>query len=184
MAQQPAPEIVRLYSETVQWTDNIIKRVQPAQLSAPTPCTEWNVQALLNHMVGGTVMYAATLSGTEASRPTEDAKLEDFLAGANKVLDLVKAPGATEKMVTTRRGEVKAGEYLENAFMDALTHGWDLAVATGQDATMPVYLAQACYDKWAPKAEGMRGRAFGPEVQAPEGASTQVRLLGVLGRQG
>jgi uncharacterized protein (TIGR03086 family) len=184
MTQQPASEIVRLYIETVQWTDSIIRRVRPSQLGAPTPCAEWNVQALLNHMAGGTVMYAATLSGTEASRPTEDAKLEDFLAGSNTVVDLVSVPGATEKMVTTRRGEVKAGEYLENAFMDALTHGWDLAIATGQDATMPPHLAQACYDRWALKAEGMRGRAFGSEVQVPEGASIQVKLLGVLGRQG
>ena len=183
MAQQPTPDIVQLYRETVQWTGDIIARIRPDQLASQTPCAEWNVQQLLNHMVGGTVMSAATLSGTEAVRPTEDVKGEEFVARAKQVLELAGAPGATEKTVTTRRGDVTAGEYMENAFVDALTHGWDLAIATGQDAIMPAHLAQACYEQWVTKVEGYRGRAFGPAVEAPGDASVQVKLLGVLGRR-
>jgi uncharacterized protein (TIGR03086 family) len=184
MAQASGSENIRLYRETAEWTGAIIDQIKPDQLNNPTPCTEWDVQALLNHMVGATAMYIATISGTEVNRPTEAVGKSDFVAGAKKVLELAEVPGATERIVTTRRGDLTVREFLENSFVDALAHGWDLAIATNQDPTIPEHLAQACYDRWLPKIENSRGRAFGAEVVVAENASIQSKLLGILGRQG
>ena len=69
------------------------------------------------------------------------------------------------------------------AATDQLVHGWDLAVATGQDATMPDDLAEAAFGmvdgRLTPER---RGAAFAAEVPAADGASTQDRLLAYVGR--
>lgn len=76
------------------------------------------------------------------------------------------------------------GQLLTAFFMETLVHGWDLAKATGQSADMPADLAETCYAIFGPMADGMReSGAFGPRVEAASGASTQVKLLGALGRR-
>ncbi|HJY94681.1 MAG TPA: TIGR03086 family protein, partial [Streptosporangiaceae bacterium] len=66
-----------------------------------------------------------------------------------------------------------------------LVHGWDLAVATGQDYTLDPELIKACRQVIEPQLEAFRSAgALGPEVTVPAGASAQTRLLALLGRNG
>ena len=184
MTQQANHDPAGLYEGAVQWTGAKLKGVQPQQQKDPTPCTDWDVPALMNHLVDGATRAVAVLSGTEYQKPSVDGTASDYEALTNKALEFVKAPGAMEKIVKGFRGDVVAGEYLVGSFMDTLTHGWDLAVATKQDATMPAHLAEACYTIYEPRKDRMRGgTAFGPEVEVPENASTQVKLLGIFGRK-
>ncbi len=65
-----------------------------------------------------------------------------------------------------------------------LVHGWDLAVATGQDATLDPRLAAACLDVVKPQADMLRASgAFGSQIDTPPGADPQTRLLHLLGRR-
>ena len=183
MTQQAMPTAAELYEGAVRSTCKIAAAIQPGQLDNPTPCTEWNVQAVLNHLATGAARALATLSGTEAQEPTGDATAADFADTTTKVLELAKAPGALEKTVTTRRGEVPAGEFLTGSFMDTLIHGWDLAMATGQDTTLPADLVEACYAAFEPRIDKERtGGPFATYVATPEDTSAQVKLLGLLGR--
>ena len=77
----------------------------------------------------------------------------------------------------------KTGPSLGIAFTDLLLHGWDLAKATGQDATMPDGLAEAAYKIVHVRLTNEeRQGVFGPEVAISQGVSGQDRLLGYTGR--
>ena len=70
-------------------------------------------------------------------------------------------------------------------FMDALIHTWDLATATGQDASLDPELVDACIAMFLPDMPE-RGRAsglVGPAVDVPDDASPQDRLLAAMGRR-
>jgi uncharacterized protein (TIGR03086 family) len=77
-------------------------------------------------------------------------------------------------------GEIYAG----HRYIDVLIHGWDLAVATGQDSTLDPVLVETCWEIVRPQQDLLRGSgAFGTEVEVPDDADSQTRLLAVLGRR-
>jgi uncharacterized protein (TIGR03086 family) len=74
--------------------------------------------------------------------------------------------------------------YAGHRFIDVLIHGWDLAVATGQNTKLDADLVKACLAVVEPQAELLRGSGgFGDHVDVPEGADPQTRLLVLLGRR-
>jgi uncharacterized protein (TIGR03086 family) len=78
----------------------------------------------------------------------------------------------------------KTGPALGIAFSDLLVHTWDLAQATGQDATMPAGLPEAAYELVHGKfTDEQRKGLFKPEVKVGPTASAQDTLLGYMGRQ-
>jgi uncharacterized protein (TIGR03086 family) len=77
----------------------------------------------------------------------------------------------------------KTGPSLGIAYSDQLLHGWDLATATGQDATMPEGLPQAAYELiHGAFTEEQRKGIFKPEVAVAPDASPQDKLLAYTGR--
>ena len=69
-------------------------------------------------------------------------------------------------------------------FMDQLVHGWDPGKATGRDTAMPAQLAEVCYQMFAPNIDVLRQSGeFGPEVSVSSDASTQDKLIGLMGHQ-
>ena len=81
--------------------------------------------------------------------------------------------------------EWSVAEATAGTFMDQLVHTWDLAVATGQDASLDPELVDVCVAMFLPEMPE-RGRAaglVGPAVAVPTGASAQDRLLGAMGRR-
>src|SRR5204862_6688868 len=57
-------EIFEAFERAVSSTAGIVKGVRREQLTAPTPCTEWTVGALLNHLVGTLWLAEGLLSDT------------------------------------------------------------------------------------------------------------------------
>jgi uncharacterized protein (TIGR03086 family) len=77
----------------------------------------------------------------------------------------------------------KTGPSLGIAFADQLLHGWDLATATGQDATMPQGLPEAAYEMIHGRfTDDQRKGVFKPEVDVAPDASSQAKLLAYTGR--
>ena len=185
MTEQSMPNPVELYGEAVKNTRQIIANVRPDQTGASTPCSEWDVKALIDHMIGGTMFFAATLAGEEPGQPNGDGNPADiYRSGAEKVLEGAQKPGAMEKKYETPFGEMSGGEFMFGAFMDNVVHGWDLAKATGQNTDINEAHAQICYGAFAPMMDGFRqAGAFGPEVSVPDNAGIQHKLLGMMGRQ-
>ena len=79
---------------------------------------------------------------------------------------------------------LKTGPSLGIGFSDQLLHGWDLATATGQDATMPDGLAQApCKMIHGRFSHDQRKDVFDPELAITSSASAQDKQLAYTGRQ-
>ena len=184
MTEQEMPNGLELYKAASGRFKNVLAGVKPDQFGASTPCTEWNVQTLVDHVIAGTGIVISTLMGADAPEPrSSDDPVEAFNAGCSRVIELASEPSAVDKVITTRFGEMPTGEFLSNFFMDILVHSWDLAKATGQEAELPEDLASACYALYTPREEMLRkSGAFGSDVPVADDASSWVKLLALMGR--
>ena len=88
-----------------------------------------------------------------------------------------------ERPVGVSYGPVPGAVYCGHRFIDVLIHGWDVATSTGQAATLPADLVDACLEVVLPQQEMLAGSgAFGTVVDVPADADSQTRLLAILGR--
>jgi uncharacterized protein (TIGR03086 family) len=161
----------------------MVAAVDPAQRHAPTPCTEWDVDALLAHMVGGTG-YLANALGIVLPAVSTDAI--SYGAAVARCVDGLRAPGALEGRCQSPAGfEWSVGEAAAGTAMDQLVHTWDLAVAIGGDRRLDPEVVDAIVAMFLPQmpAIGRQAGIVGPEVAVPASAPPQDRLLGAMGRQ-
>ena len=97
---------------------------------------------------------------------------------------MFRRPGALDAPCAVSYGPVPGSVYAGHRFLDVLVHGWDLAVATGQDYTLDPHLVDL-RQIIEPQLEAFRSAgALGPEVAVPAGASARTRFLALLGRTG
>jgi uncharacterized protein (TIGR03086 family) len=173
-----ATDLLELYRRASDWTLTKISGV--SDLQAGTPCDDWATRDLLNHMLETQHYFSAAARGEGASPPgqtppqliTDDPKA-DFERARNDVIDAFGQEGVVEQ----------TGPALGIAFADALLHGWDVARATGQDATMPEDLPGPAYEAIHGRfTEEQRKGVFKPEISVGDDASPQERLLAYTGR--
>jgi uncharacterized protein (TIGR03086 family) len=175
-------------------TDRIVQGVNDSQLGLPTPCTEWDVRALLNHLVGTLGLGSALLSDTAPTvemgpgwLPATDLLGDDPLKAYRLgVESLLAAAGgdAFDRPHATPLGEMPGQVLGGFTTLDILVHGWDLAVATAQDAAFDDALAEDVLT-FAHQAitDDTRAPRIGPEVTVPSDAPATDRLAAFLGRQ-
>ena len=185
MSQQGMPNPVEFYQAASKHTREVIAGVKPDQMKDSTPCSEWDVKALTDHLIGGAAFFSAALLGEEPKGPPEaDSPAEAYDTLAAGVVEAANTPGSLERKVQSPLGETTGGEFLFAAFMDTVVHGWDLAKATGQDTAQNGAQVEIIHQAFAPMMGALREQgAFGPEVEVPEAASTQDKMLGMMGRQ-
>jgi uncharacterized protein (TIGR03086 family) len=175
---------VDLYREASDRALAVVEGVAAGQWDDPTPCTEWDVRALVDHLVGGAAYLQGALAG-RAPEPVTGATAADYRARLAEVREGAPDPVALARVCTSPLGfEWTAAEAFAGTFMDTLIHTWDLATATGQDATLDPGLVAACTALFLPEMPE-RGRAagiIGPAVPVGADASPQDRLLAAMGR--
>ena len=176
--------MVLLERATVQ-AGAVMARVGAGRMADPTPCAEWTVQQLIDHMVGSTDYLAAALAGREPVARS-GASADDYRIGARGVLEGLRRPGALDRTCVSPLGFTwSIGQATAGTFMDNLIHTWDLATATDQECTLDGELVDACVAMFLPEMPE-RGRSaglVGPPVPVPPDASAQDRLLGAMGRR-
>jgi uncharacterized protein (TIGR03086 family) len=174
----------------------LVELVRPDQWSAPTPCTDWNVRQLLNHMANGNVVYAGVADRTRPSGPvTQEERAMDRLgddpaAGFRETGNLMHAafltPGFLDgKVDAPLMGEQQGTTIVHMRINELLVHGWDLAHAIGQPADLPEDLAEGALILWQNRLAG-RSRdvmPFDAPVAVAEDAPAIDRLAAFLGRQ-
>ena len=184
---------VELMTQVIASTDKVVKATTASQLDLQSPCSEWTVRDVINHITGGATMFAVCVE--EGSVP--DDLLGKLMSGDNLGVDYVKswehasaravaafgAPGALDKMVKLPFGEMPAGVALNIAVFDVLTHAADIASATGQtidDTALVESALEVGHQMIGPdlRTPGI----FDPEQPAPDGAAPVVRLLAFAGR--
>lgn len=166
----------------------LICKVRSDQWSATTPCTDWTVRRLVDHLIGmNRVFTALLLDAPPPSRPTADHVEQDPVAAyqdtAEALLLAFARPGTLARNFSGPLGSATGAERLQIRLYDLLAHGWDLAEAIGQPAHLPEDLAeQSLAFVRAQLSDQSRTGRFGPIQQTPDNASAIDRLAAFLGR--
>lgn len=173
---------------------NVVGAVTPDQLTNPTPCTEWTVRDVINHITGGGKFFAMAVE--EGSVP--DDVMGQLLGGGDNLGDDYKAayeaatekvsvaftqPGVLDRTVKMPFGEIPATVALNIAIFDVATHTCDIAHATGQDITDTDMLESALDIGKQLVGPGFRAPGmFDEERPCPDDAPPMQRILAFAGR--
>jgi uncharacterized protein (TIGR03086 family) len=188
-SDEPQLGILAAHRGALDATGTLIAGVADDQWNLPTPCAEWSVRELVNHIVSGNLLAAELAAGRTidevGDRLDGDVLGDDPSAAYRRSAELAaqafEAPGALDAPAAVSYGPVPGSVYAGHRFIDVLIHGWDVATATGQDATLDPPLVERCWDELEPQlgmlqASGMFG------IPSTDGENPTERLLGALGR--
>lgn len=175
----------------------IVAGVRDDQLSAPTPCEEWDVKALLGHLLGGALMFeAAAREGSVPDSVMSEIMSPDLVGpdfrervatAGDGMVDAFRDPSVAGKTLQLPFGTMPAPVVQSIATVDTAIHAADLAHATGQSYD-DAELAEASLEV-ARRNEEMMGGAmrspnvFGPEQPCHDDAPATTRLLAFAGRK-
>ena len=179
--------------QVVEELGRVVDAVGPDQLANPTGCTEWSVRDVMNHIAGGSIMFAECVE--QGSIPDErlgqlmasdnlgDDPKAAFQAATAKAVQAFDIPGALERQVTLPFGTMPAGVALQIAIFDLTTHACDIAKATGQEFKNAPMLENALAVGQQMIGPDMRGTGmFDAAVQCSADASPMDKLLAFAGR--
>jgi uncharacterized protein (TIGR03086 family) len=175
-------------------TERLVAGVTPADYGRPTPCTEWDVRTLLNHVFGTLDLGRDLLGDLPPADPTMgpgglpaldlvgDDPLDAYRKGVAGML--AAAADGLGRTHTTPLGEMPGVALGGSIALDVLVHGWDLARATGQDAGVdPSLAAEVLAFAHTAVTDDRRGSAIGPAVPVAADAPVIDRLAGYMGRR-
>jgi uncharacterized protein (TIGR03086 family) len=169
---------------------DVLRKVTPEQLALPTINDEWDVRALINHVVLGCAWEADLVLTGNAPRPHGDligdrAPLHAYTTSVEAMHEAFTAPGALERTVSMPTAEISAVELAAFRAVDLVSHGWDLARATGQNSDLAPDVCEAALSIARQRLGGWdRSQTpFKDELPAPIGASAADRLAADLGKQ-
>jgi len=188
-------ELYDAFDRAIASTAAIVTTVRPDQVAAPTPCTEWDIRDLLNHIIGTLWLSEALLSdraarhpmapgglpGTDLADPDPAAAYAEASAAA---LTAASVGDTLTRVHPTPLGDMPGPALAGFTTLDIAVHGWDLARATGQRAALDDTLA-AHVLAFAEQAitPGSRAPRIGPAVPVAADAPLTDRLAAFLGRQ-
>jgi uncharacterized protein (TIGR03086 family) len=177
----------------LELSGRLVAQVKPDQWESATPCTEWDVRQLVDHLVLGQQLFARVLRG----EPFEQAvagvrsvgdRLGNDPAGAydvsaREMLDAFGAPGVLERLVRVPFGTVPGAVARHLRIVECLVHGWDLATALGLPFHPPAGLVEREIAFTGPLLGQVppERRVFGPSRPAADGAPPIERLAALLG---
>jgi len=174
----------------------LVAGVGPGQWHDGTPCSEWDVRALVHHLLYEQrwvpLLFEGLTIGQVGDRFDGDLMGGDAAAWPGLLASSIEQahaavaqPGALDRDVHLSFGDASGREYVTELTADLAIHGWDLARATGQDDTLDPG-AVALLLPWAEaNADLLAGSGmFGSRIDVGPGTPDDVRLLGLLGRSG
>ena len=166
----------------------VVTDITDEQFGLPTPCTEWTVRNVLNHLVTGNLMTVAIVGGKSHPDRTVDRLGADpkavFATSLEQARAALAQPGLMERVVTTPMGEAPGSVLADMRVAELVVHAWDLARATGQPTDIEPELAAVVRQKWETQL-GDRPRAMTPFADpqpVSDDATAADRLAAYLGR--
>ncbi len=187
-ATPEVPDVVVAYDRVSAALEKMIGGVRPEQWSAPSPCTDWDVRILVNHVVTGTLVFVANIRGDAQPDRTEDHLGDDptaaFASAAKELYDTFLRPGVMNGVFPSPIGEAPGARLVQMRIIEQLVHGWDLGQATGQSLDVPVELVeQSLVGLRASLPGGQRDSGpFNDEQPCGDDAPALDRLAAYLGR--
>lgn len=165
--------------------------IQADQWGLPTPCVDWDVRALVNHLVNENLWVPELLSGRTVAEVGDryegdllgDDPIKAFDTSAQAAVQAANSHSALTRVTHLSFGDVPGEEYITELFADALIHTWDLARAIGASDRLDAELVARCAEWFAGAEESYRqAGVIGDHLDVPENADQQTRLLAAWGR--
>lgn len=182
---------VELLTGVLSKTGDLIEGVDADQLGLTTPCDDYDVETLINHIVGWLLLFEAnchgrTYDGDAANHRCGTDPAAEFRAAAAGIVAGWEKYGFEREVAVTGDNKLPAESVFNMTVMEYLTHGWDLAVATAQ----PIPFTDQEAAETLTRAEATlppeyRGEhmPFGEIVPTSQCASAVDRLVAFLGRE-
>lgn len=171
--------------------DDRVHRTRDDQWDNPTPCTEWTVRDLVDHLVGEQRWAPWLLDGATLEQVGD--RFDGDQLGSTPVRAWTEA-AATSRAAWDRQwnvggevhvtgGTIPTEEYGWQMTLDLAVHAWDLARGIGADDRLDPRLVEAIHEVFAPQIESVQGLGiFAPPQPVDSDADIQDRLLALLGR--
>lgn len=182
---------VRLHAGAIATFDAAVRAVRADQWQLPTPAGDWDVRALVNHvvaearwtlplLVGRTV---AEVGGALDGDLLGESPPAAWAAARDEALAAAGAPDVDVRIVHLSFGDTPAPEYLRQLTADYLVHAWDLAVTIGAGDRLDPELVESVAAWFSGQAAAYRSAgAVAAPVPVPGDADAQRRLLAQFGR--
>lgn len=182
-------DVVEMHRRASEEFVRQVAAVRPDQWGDPTPCVDWDVRTLVNHVVGEERWTVPLMAGRtiEEVGDSLDGDLlgeDPATAAADAALaaqSAIPGPVLSDATVQLSYGEEDATEYVAQLVADHLIHGWDLAVAIGSEPRLDPEVVDSVSTWFKDREELYRGGgAIADRVEGLSGA--EATLLGAFGR--
>lgn len=186
-------QLAELHERAAETCGRIIGRITEDQWGQPTPCSDWNVRQLVNHIVSENYWVEPLLEGKTIEEVDdrfdgdvlENDPIGAYEASAKSATTAAFRPGALDAPVAVSYGPIPGAVYVGHRLVDLVVHGWDVAEATKQDTNIEYELADAVLEIVEKEQDELQASgAFGTPIQVGPDADAQTRLLAILGRRG
>jgi len=185
-------DVVELFRRSCQEFDRRVAEVGADQWSQGTPCTEWDVRTLVNHVAVEDLWVPPLLDGATVE-DVGDRFDGDQLGGDPKgswraardaAVAAVDGLPSVDSTVHLSFGDFPASFYISQLIFDHVVHAWDLATAIGADTRLGPELVDFSVDEFAAQEDSYRASgSIAERPDVPTGADPQTRLLAMFGRR-
>jgi uncharacterized protein (TIGR03086 family) len=156
--------------------------VRPDRWELPTPCTEWDARALVEHVIGFHEVLLLRPLGVRANRP-KTGPAERWNATSEALFRALAAPGALDLATDLPGGGQSSPRSMLGSFTaDVLVHTWDLAGTVGVDPGLDLELCTRAYDAARAGGFGTASGMFAAEVDVQPEADAATKLIAIYGR--
>jgi uncharacterized protein (TIGR03086 family) len=169
-----------------------IDAVGDDQWSLPTPCRDWDVRALVSHLVNEVLWVPYLVGGGSVADagdrfsgdPLGDDAKAAWRDGSRAAVDAFRADGGLDGTVSLSSGETSARDYIWEMTVDATVHTWDLARGIGGDDQLDPELVRRIHHETEKDTESLAASGlFDPPIAVAGHADLQTRMLALFGRR-
>lgn len=190
---------IGLLERAVNYALGNLHLVTPADLSGPTPCPDWDLRALLNHLDDSLMALHEAIDtgrvdldapGHEPDPPGDrmPGRAPDLVTTvrdhARQLIGAWTNAEDGQQLVSIAGSPLTTGIVTSTGAIEIAVHGWDVARSCGLDRPIPASLAEELL-QLAPLfvTDADRPARFGPAVDVPPLAGPGQRLVAFLGRR-
>lgn len=185
-------DVLDLYRRALGEFGARVHAVAPDQWGCPTPCKDWEVRNLVNHLVAEQLWVPPLLAGKRVADLGPGFAAGDVLgpdpaaawdAASAAAAAAFAEPGALERTVHLSYADRPGEEYAREMMFDLVVHSWDLARGISGDEVLDPALVEAVYSAIEPDTDLASTGLFDEPVPVPAEADDQTKLIAFTGRR-
>ncbi|MFD6952848.1 TIGR03086 family protein [Nocardiopsis sp. TSRI0078] len=182
--------LIDLHGTAMGEFDRRVRAIRLTDWALPTPCADWDVHDLVNHLTTEQLWVPTLLGGARIEEVGDrfegdnlgEEPVTTWEVASREARTAWLAPSSLESTVHLSFGDAPAELYLWQMTFDLTVHAWDLARALGVDEDLDPELVKEVH-AWASDQGFGPGPMFDAPVEAGPGAGTQERLIALTGRK-